>query len=100
MIEILVALNITNDENYSLYRKGMTPLLNAVGGGFGYDFKIDQVLKAECDHPINRVFTINFPSNEVMKSFFSDPKYLEIKEEFFKGSVSDVTRVSTYEKSM
>lgn len=43
MIEMLVGLNITNDDNYTKYREGMTPILESIGGGFNYDFKIAEV---------------------------------------------------------
>lgn len=99
MIEMLVGLNVSNDEHYALYRKGMTPLLTAAGGGFGYDFKVSEVLINKSGNEINRVFTINFPSNEVMKTFFSNPEYLEIKAKFFEGSVLETTIISSYEKN-
>lgn len=99
MLEMLVGLNVSNDENYAQYRKGMTPLLTSVGGGFGYDFKVSEVLINKSGNDINRVFTISFPSKEVMKSFFSNPEYLKIKSEFFEGSVLETTIISTYEKN-
>lgn len=99
MLEMLVGLNVLNQEDYTLYRKGMTPLLNAIGGGFGYDFKVSEALINQSGNEINRVFTINFPSADIMKEFFKNPKYLEIKAEFFEGSVSSTTIISTYERS-
>ena len=98
MIEMLVGLNITNDDDYTKYREGMTPILESIGGGFNYDFKIAEVLKSNSENKINRVFTIYFPSEEIMNEFFSDEKYLKIKEEFYKNSVDATTIISTYEK--
>jgi uncharacterized protein (DUF1330 family) len=72
MIEMLVGLYVTNDSDYSKYREGMTPILQSMAGGFGYDFKIAEVLKNESGNKINRVFTIYFPNEEKMNSFFSD----------------------------
>jgi len=44
-VELLVGLNVIVDEAYQLYRDEMTPILLSYGGGFGYDFKISEVLK-------------------------------------------------------
>lgn len=98
MIEMLIGLNVTNEEGYSSYRAGMTPLLEAAGGGFGYDFKIAETLKSETDEKINRVFTIYFPSPDVMNSFFTDPGYLNIKKEHFEGAVASTTIMKTYKR--
>ena len=35
------------------------------------------------ENKINRVFTIHFPSEEDMNSFFSNPDYIKFKERFF-----------------
>jgi uncharacterized protein (DUF1330 family) len=98
MIEMLVGLNVTNDTNYSNYRDGMTPILKSIGGGFGYDFRIEEVLKSESENKINRIFTIFFPSEEVMNTFFSDKNYLNIKEKFFTNSVESTTIISKHKK--
>ena len=45
-------------------------LLPLYGGSFGYDFKIAEVLKSKSSNKINKVFTIEFPSREVMNAFF------------------------------
>ena len=96
MIEVLVALNIIDNEKYDNYRNKMTPILKSYGGGFSYDFKIEKTLKAKTPAPINRVFTIFFENEENMDSFFSNKKYLAIKEEYFKESVTHITRIATY----
>ncbi|MCP4912798.1 MAG: DUF1330 domain-containing protein [Oligoflexia bacterium] len=98
MIEMLVGLNVTNDDDYSKYRAGMTPLLKDCGGGFGYDFKIAQTLINDSEHDINRVFTIYFPSEEVMNSFFTNPEYKEFKKSYFEKSVADTTIIATYDR--
>ena len=69
--EMLVGLHVTNDEMYQAYREKMTPVLVESGGGFGYDFRISEVLKRQTDNEINRVFTIYFPDKEAMQQFFS-----------------------------
>ena len=98
MIEMLVGLNVINDSDYTKYREGMTPILKSIGGGFGYDFKIAEVLKSESGNIINRVFTIYFPSEEELNSFFSNSEYLKFKEQFFTSSVASTTIISTYNK--
>ena len=98
-IERLMGIQILNDERYTLYREAMYPLLKEYGGDFGYDFKVSEVLKSETLDPINRVFTIHLPSQEKMDAFFSNERYLEIKEEYFLSSVGAVTPIAIYEKS-
>ncbi len=95
---MLVGLEVTDDKNYTNYREEMTPILTKIGGGFGYDFKISEVLKNESDKNINRVFTIFFPSEEVMDSFFGDTHYLEIKKKFFENAVSSTTIMASYKR--
>jgi uncharacterized protein (DUF1330 family) len=96
--EILVGLNVLDDRKYSDYRKAMTPILLTYDGFFGYDFKVSEVLISEGSKDINRVFTINFRDKAQMEAFFSDPEYIAVKEQYFLGSVGDVTRISSYEK--
>ena len=82
--EKLVGLNVLDDEAYESYRKAMKPILHRHGGGFGYDFKIAEVLKSPTEAPINRVFTISFPDEDSMNSFFSNDAYLKIKQKYFE----------------
>ena len=97
-VEMLVGLNVVNDEGYQSYRDEMTPMLTRHGGGFGYDFRVSEVLKSEVEAPINRVFTIYFSSEESMKAFFANDEYLEAKRAHFEGSVTNTTIISTYER--
>jgi uncharacterized protein (DUF1330 family) len=96
--ERVMGLHVTDDDEYQRYREGMEPILNSIGGAFGYDFKIEEVLRSKVDSPINRVFTIEFPSREEMESFFCRPDYLEIQERHFKNSVASKTVISIHEK--
>ena len=96
--ERIMGLQVTNDEQYTKYREGMTPILAAFGGSFGFDFKIAEVLKSKTQDSINRVFTIDFPSKEAMDRFFSDPGYLEVKNKYFNGCVKSATVISMHEK--
>lgn len=98
MVERLVALQVDDKDSYQRYRAGMTPLLEARGGGFGYDFEIDTVLKSETDHPINRVFTIRFPDEKTMDEFFAAEDYLAVRNEHFEPAVSGVTTLAVYDR--
>ena len=97
--ERIMGIEVTNEEEYQKYRENMTPILHSFGGSFGFDFKIGEVLKSKTDNVINRVFTIDFPSKEVMDEFFNDPNYLAVKEQYFKHSVKSVTTISMHEKN-
>ncbi len=97
-IEMLVGLNVVDDDAYQAYRDGITPILKSCGGGFGYDFKITEVLKSKTEAPINRVFTIYFLNKDSKNSFFSNDEYLEIKKSYFEKSVTDTTIIATYER--
>jgi uncharacterized protein (DUF1330 family) len=97
--EMLVGLNVLDDRMYQEYRDAMKPILAAYGGGFSYDFKVSEVLLSEAGSEINRVFTINFPDNEKMEDFFSNPEYLKVKETYFEGSVGSTIIISSYEKN-
>ena len=96
--ETLVALNVIDDAAYDAYRAAMAPLLEQHGGGFGYDFRVSEVLRAETEAPINRVFTIGFPDEETMKGFFANEDYLAIRQEHFVPSVSAATIIARYER--
>ncbi|MDE1348459.1 DUF1330 domain-containing protein [Vibrio aestuarianus] len=99
MYEFLVGLEVSNDEVYSDYRSAMKPILKSFGGSFGFDFVVSEVLLSEVDDPINRVFTIRFPSQTAAEAFFSDSEYLKIKAQYFDASVSHTTIISSYEKA-
>jgi len=99
VIEMIVGLNVVDDKAYQSYRDEMTPILKIYGGGFGYDFKVSEVLKSTTEAPINRVFTIYFSNEDSMNSFFSNVDYLKIKQRHFEKSVTDTTIIATYERS-
>ncbi len=92
--ERIMGLHVTDDEAYQKYRDGMIPILHSYGGSFGYDFKIAEVLKSKTSDDINRVFTIEFPSQNIMDEFFSNTAYLKVKEQYFVNSVKSVTSIS------
>jgi len=98
--ERIMGLHVTNDAEYQRYREGMTPILESFGGSFGFDFKVSEVLQSKTADAINRVFTIEFPSKEIMKQFFSDPSYIEVKNKYFDNCVLSVTTISMHEKDI
>lgn len=95
---MVVGLNVVDDEVYQSYRDEMAPILERYGGGFGYDFRVSEVLKSKTDAPINRVFTIYFPTNDSMHSFFANDEYREIRKKHFEKSVADTTIIATFER--
>ena len=96
--ERIMAIEVTYEEGYQQYRESMTPILQAFGGSFGFDFKVSKVLKYKSNKLINRVFTIDFPSKAVMDQFFADPEYLQVKDKYFNVSVKSVTTISMHAK--
>ncbi len=96
--EMVVAMHVTDDDAYTRYRAAMMPILASYGGGFRYDFKVGETLRAEAGHPVNRVFTIHFADRPSMDRFFSDPAYLEAKRAFFEGAVAHTTIVAAYDR--
>ncbi|MES9852021.1 MAG: DUF1330 domain-containing protein [Candidatus Thiodiazotropha sp. L084R] len=97
--ERIMGLHVVDDEMYQKYREGMEPILISIGGSFGFDFKISEVLRSKSDNEINRVFTIEFPSKREMEDFFSRPDYLEIKSRYLDASVKSKTVISMNEVS-
>ncbi len=98
-VEMVVGLNVVDDAGYQLYRDEMLPILASHGGGFGYDFRVSEVLRSETPAPINRVFTISFADEDSMKAFFSDEGYLIIKQRYFESSVTNTTIIATYQRA-
>jgi uncharacterized protein (DUF1330 family) len=96
--ERIMGLCVSDDAEYQRYREGMTPILHSYGGAFGFDFKVSDVLISKTTDDINRVFTIDFPSKEIMDQFFSCEEYLAVKKQFFDKSVSSKTIISMHEK--
>lgn len=95
-LEVLVGLDVVDDEGYARYRSAMMPILTSFGGGFGYDFRIAEVLKSESAVELNRVFTIRFPDAAAMDAFFSDDTYLQVKRRFFASSVRGTQIIARY----
>jgi uncharacterized protein (DUF1330 family) len=93
---LLLGFEVDDAETYRRYREGMTPILHSHGGDFGYDFVVERVLKSESGKPINRVFTLMFPSAETAARFFEDAAYVRVRAALFERSVSAVTTLATF----
>ncbi|MCL4692276.1 MAG: DUF1330 domain-containing protein [Candidatus Hydrogenedentes bacterium] len=96
--EMLMGLNVIDDAAYQEYREAMMPILTEHGGGFGYDFRISEVLRSASDAPINRVFTIYFPDEGAKNAFFSNEAYLAVRQKHFEAAVADTTVLAKYER--
>lgn len=97
--EILIGLHVTDDDMYTRYREGMTPILHQYRGSFRYDFRIAQVLKTETNDQINRLFIISFPDAQTKDAFFVDEEYKKVRAEFFNQSVASVRALAEYERA-
>ncbi len=95
--EMTVGLDVQDAARYAEYRAGMTPILEAYGGGFRYDFEVARTLRKEDGGEINRVFVLRFPDRETKEKFFADAAYLAVREEYFVSSVGDVSLIAEYE---
>lgn len=87
------ALQVTDEASYVAYRAAMTPLLHAMGGDFGFDVKVAEVLKNPNGKSFNRVFSIGFSSVGARNAFFQDPRYLEVRARYFEHAVGDRTHL-------
>ncbi len=96
--EVVLGLHVADDESYTRYRAGMTPILHEYGGDFRFDFRIEEVLRSETPEPINRLFVIGFPSRDSADRFFADPAYVAVRSEFFEPAVRSITPIAEYER--
>jgi uncharacterized protein (DUF1330 family) len=96
--ERLVGLQVVNEELYRAYREAMTPILKGYGGGFRYDFKIQEVLQSETDQPINRVFVMFFKDLESKNAFFDDPGYKAVRQKFYEPAVLNNRVIAEYNR--
>lgn len=95
----VVAMDVKDPTVYAQYRAGMGPILEEYGGGFLHDFTVADVLRSTVDHPVTRLFVISFPDEDAMADFFSDERYLAVKNEFFTLSVGEYTELGTLKAS-
>ncbi|MFT3766194.1 MAG: DUF1330 domain-containing protein [Minicystis sp.] len=91
-------LSIRDQALYQRYREAMTPILARHGGRFGYDFTIREVLKSEVEAPIDRVFSMLFPSRAAADGFFADPAYRAVRAELFEPAVERVSALGAYDE--
>jgi uncharacterized protein (DUF1330 family) len=91
-------LSIRDHALYRRYREAMAPILARHGGAFGYDFTIGEVLKSEVAAPIDRVFSMLFPSRAAAEGFFADPAYRAVRAELFDPAVESVSPLGAYDE--
>ena len=96
----LIALEVKDAALYSRYREGMTPILHAHGGAFGYDFIVSQVLKAEVPAAVNRVFTLLFPDAATAERFFANAEYRAVRAQYFEPAVGQITRIAAFDQPL
>jgi uncharacterized protein (DUF1330 family) len=96
---LLYGLQVDDSQSYARYREHMTPILKRYGGNFGCDFSVSHVWKSPAQRPINRVFSMLFPSGDAAREFFADPAYLEVRRAHFEGSVSAITELGAFEEA-
>ena len=92
--EMTVGLLVADQKIYAQYRAEMTPLLEAAGGRFRYDFDVARTLKGEVSHDINRVFVLQFPDRASKERFFGDSRYVEIRTRLFEKAVMERVFIS------
>ncbi|MBO6512481.1 MAG: DUF1330 domain-containing protein [Phycisphaerales bacterium] len=94
--EILVGLHVSDQEHYTNYRSGMTPILKDHGGYFRYDYTIDTMLQGNADEPHNRVFVLSFPDQSTMERFFSNEDYKAVRAQHFDPAVESGGILAAY----
>jgi uncharacterized protein (DUF1330 family) len=94
----IVGLHVTDQDSYTNYRENMTPILRQFGGSFQFDFEVARDLK-EPSRSINRLFAISFPDEMTRDSFFSDPRYLEVRKRYFEPAVEARYSLSEFMES-
>lgn len=95
--EILVGLHVVDDEIYTKYRAGMTPILKDHGGYFRYDFRVSEMLQGQADDPFNRVFVLSFPDKDTKERFFSNEAYLKVRGHYFDTSVQSSNIMAAFD---
>jgi uncharacterized protein (DUF1330 family) len=99
MFERIMGINVIDEPEYQKYREAMLPILKSFGGAFGYDFRVSEVLLSKTKDKINRVFTIEFPSKQIMEDFFSFPAYLAVQNKHLKYAIDSKTVIAMHKTS-
>ena len=82
------AVQVTDEAGYAEYRAAMSPILAEYDGSFVLDVRVSEVLRGPT--PLNRLFTIRFPSEEAKVRFFADERYVAVRARHFERSVAAV----------
>lgn len=89
--QMLVAMNVIDTHRYTRYRDAMSPILRQFGGRFVYDLVVSTVLQSPADHPITRLFSLEFPSRDDRDAFFASADYRRARAEHFEAAVDGYT---------
>lgn len=96
--EMLIALTIVDERKYAEYRNAVAPILADHGASFRYDLRVSEVLAAEREQLISRVFVLSFPDRIGKEGFWMDPRLPAAKAELFEPSVRAFTIIAEYER--
>lgn len=95
--DLIIGWNVVDAEAYRSYRAGMTPLLEAAGGYFAYDFDVARTHRNASAHAINRVFVIPFPGRAGADAYFADSAYVAARSKYFESAVLGLTTLGEAE---
>lgn len=94
--EMTLGLVVDDQEAYAEYRTQIRPLLLEAGGAFRYDFDVARLMHNEDGAAINRAFVVRFPDRSSKERFFADPRYLEVRRQFFEPAVAATVVIAEY----
>ena len=97
-VEIQLAMDIADADEYSKYRRAIAPVLDRYGGRVMHEFRVSEVVQSDSDVPVNRVATIRFPNRRAREAFFADPQYLAARQLHFEAAVRSSDRLAEYER--
>jgi uncharacterized protein (DUF1330 family) len=85
---VIAEMLITDPQTYDEYKKQVGPLVAKFGGRFIVRGGRHEVL--EGDRQVHRIVVLEFPSMEVLKSWYNSPEYaplLAMRQRASKGSL-------------
>jgi uncharacterized protein (DUF1330 family) len=85
---VIAEMLITDPQTYDEYKKQVGPLVAKFGGRFIVRGGQHEVL--EGDRQVHRIVVLEFPSMEVLKSWYNSPEYaplLAMRQRASKGSL-------------
>ena len=74
----IIHINVTNKENYELYKNKVTPIVEKFGGK--YIVRGGKYEKVEGSWPYQRTVVLEFPTYEMVKKWHESEEYKPIKK--------------------